>query len=245
MKESAGETCESDWLLSLASKAVAADAGNSGTSAPSHHRLPALSKAERIERRRRKNAEREQRRNQTFGKKRNGSRRRNADQATVSTESTKEHRSRNKTSRASKRKLQELAARLSEAHSSSSEQARKTTKRKARDQGDDHATLRNGISAEPKGKATKQSTLRKDSKELQPRARDYNGQGLARPSIFLMLDDPSFVPKLELEFGEHIEGFFGRTKTKSAKKQETRGMLWKRCLDEKAKRNASTSRGDK
>ena len=242
MKESAGETCESDWLLSLASKAVAADAGNSGTS-PSHRR-PALSKAERIERRRRKNAEREQRRNQTMEKKRNGSRRRNADQATVSTESTKEHRF-PKTSRASKRKLQELAARLSEAHSSSSEQARKTTKRKARDQGDDHATLRNGISAEPKGKATKQSTLRKDSKELQPRARDYNGQGLARPSIFLMLDDPSFVPKLELEFGEHIEGFFGRTKTKSAKKQETRGMLWKRCLDEKAKRNASKSRGDK
>ena len=228
MKEAAGD---SDWLLSLASKAVATDGGNSSKS--SSHCHPTLSKAERIERRRRKNAEREQRRKQAIEKKR--STRRNADQATDNTESTKEPRSRKKNegiSRASKRTLQELATRLSEAHSSSEQAPRKTKKRKARDQGDDCVTLKNGISAEPKGKATKQSTLRHDSKELQPRARDYNGQGLARPSIFLQLNDPSFLPKLELEFGEHIEGFFGRAKTKSAKKQEARGMLWKRCLDD-------------
>ncbi|EJK55869.1 hypothetical protein THAOC_24341, partial [Thalassiosira oceanica] len=237
MKEAAGD---SDWLLSLASKAVAADVGNSGTS-PRH---PTLSKAERIERRRRKKSEREQRRTQTLLKKRNVTRGVDADQATDNTESTEEPRSRKKhegISRASKRTLRELATRLSEAHSSSEQATRnKTKKRKARDQGDDCVTLKNGISAEPKGKATKQSTLRHDSKELQPRARDYNGQGLARPSIFLQLNDPSFLPKVELEFGEHIEGFFGRTKTRSSKKQETKGMLWKRCLDEKIKRNAST-----
>ena len=231
MSEAAGD---SDWLLSLASRAVATDGANSSKS--SSHCHPTLSKAERIERRRRKNAEREQRRKQAIEKKR--STRRNPDQATANTASmkAKEPRPKKKNegfSRASKRTLHELAARVSEAHSSSFEQApRKTTKRKARDQGDECVTLKNGVSAEPKGKATKQSTLRHDSKELQPRARDYNGQGLARPSIFLQLNDPSFLPKLELEFGEHIEGFFGRAKTKSAKKQEARGMLWKRCLDD-------------
>lgn len=88
----------------------------------------------------------------------------------------------------------------------------------------------NGVQADLKGKATKSSTLRPDSKELQPRIRDYNGQGLVRPSLFLPLNDPSFVPKLELEFAEHIPGFFGKAKTKAAKKQSDENMLWRRCL---------------
>jgi hypothetical protein len=91
----------------------------------------------------------------------------------------------------------------------------------------------NGLPADPKGKATKSSTLRPDSKELQPRRRDYNGQGLVRPSLFLPLNDPSFVPKLELEFAEHIDGFYGKAKTKSAKKQSDENMLWRRCLKAK------------
>lgn len=88
----------------------------------------------------------------------------------------------------------------------------------------------NGVPSDPKGKATRSSTLRPDSKELQPRIRDYNGQGLVRPSLFLPLNDPSFVPKLELEFAEHIPGFFGKAKTKAAKKQSDENMLWKKCL---------------
>lgn len=91
----------------------------------------------------------------------------------------------------------------------------------------------NGLPADPKGKATKSSTLRPDSKELQPRRRDYNGQGLVRPSLFLPLNDPSFVPKLEFEFAEHIDGFYGKAKTKSAKKQSDENMLWRRCLKAK------------
>jgi len=92
----------------------------------------------------------------------------------------------------------------------------------------------NGLPAELSGKATKRSTLRPDSKELQPRTRDYNGQGLVRPSLYLPFNDPSFVPKLELEFHEHVPGFFGKAKKKASKKDEDM-MLWKKCLKAKVK----------
>eukprot|EP00984_Skeletonema_dohrnii_P003459 scaffold1170_cov139-Skeletonema_dohrnii-CCMP3373.AAC.1 len=114
---------------------------------------------------------------------------------------------------------------------------KKHKKQKSSDQIDNDTSNQqltiNGLPADPKGKATKSSTLRPDSKELQPRIRDYNGQGLVRPSLFLPLNDPSFVPKLELEFAEHIPGFFGKAKTKAAKKQSDENMLWRRCLKAK------------
>lgn len=93
-------------------------------------------------------------------------------------------------------------------------------------------TIINGLPVEPSGKATKRSTLRPDSKELQPRVRDYNGQGLVRPSLYLPFHDPSFLPKLELEFEEHVPGFFGKAKKKAAKKDEDM-MLWRKCLKAK------------
>lgn len=130
--------------------------------------------------------------------------------------------------------------------SSSTHQGKKHKKHKSTDQNDDNTAKQliiNGVPADPKGKATKSSTLRPDSKELQPRIRDYNGQGLVRPSLFLPLNDPSFVPKLELEFAEHIPGFFGKAKTKAAKKQADENMLWKRCL--KAKEEEEGGSGGK
>jgi hypothetical protein len=36
-----------------------------------------------------------------------------------------------------------------------------------------------------------------------------------------------------MEFAEHVEGFFGKAKTKAAKKQADENMLWKRCLEVK------------
>ena len=101
----------------------------------------------------------------------------------------------------------------------------------------------NGVPAEPKGKATKTSTLRPESKELQPRVRDYNGQGLVRPSLYIPFNDPSFKPKVELEFEEHIPGFFGKAKQKAAKKQSDQNMLWKRCLQAKQTAEDSVSAG--
>jgi len=76
-----------------------------------------------------------------------------------------------------------------------------------------------------------------DANTVQPRRRDYAGIGLARPSLFLPLDDPSFVPRLEEEFREHVPGFFGKQKTKAMKKQLNKNMLWRRMLDSKHKGN--------
>ena len=50
-----------------------------------------------------------------------------------------------------------------------------------------------------KGKATSgQRKITEDA--LQPRKRDYGGLGSARPSLYLDLHDPSFVPKVSPEF---------------------------------------------
>mmetsp|Transcript_31476 Transcript_31476/g.94170 ORF Transcript_31476/g.94170 Transcript_31476/m.94170 type:complete len:266 (-) Transcript_31476:54-851(-) len=85
-----------------------------------------------------------------------------------------------------------------------------------------------------KGKATSgQKKLTKNA--LQPRKRDYGGLGLARPSLFLDLHDPSFVPKFEEEFAEHVRGFFGKQRTKAMKKQLDGDMLWRRLAGEKKK----------
>jgi len=49
-----------------------------------------------------------------------------------------------------------------------------------------------------------------DTENIQPRPKDYGGLGLALPSLFLSLEDPSFGRLLEDEFQEHIDGFFGK-----------------------------------
>ena len=125
----------------------------------------------------------------------------------------------------------------------------KRTKKKKKNQEEDKDStqheqiiISNGLPSEPKGKATKSSTLRPQSKEIQPRTRDYNGQGLVRPSLYIPFDDPSFIPKFELEFEEHIPGFFGKSKTKAAKKQSDEKMLWRRCL--KAKEEEDDEKGE-
>lgn len=83
-----------------------------------------------------------------------------------------------------------------------------------------------------KGKAT--AGYRLNDEIVQPRRRDYGGLGLARPSLFLSLRDPSFVPKLEEEFAEHVPGFFGKQKTKAMKKQLDGNMLWRQLAEKRA-----------
>ena len=83
-----------------------------------------------------------------------------------------------------------------------------------------------------KGKAT--AGYRLNDEVVQPRRRDYGGLGLARPSMFLSLRDPSFVPKLEEEFAEHVPGFFGKQKTKAMKKQLDGNMLWRQLAEKRA-----------
>jgi hypothetical protein len=70
---------------------------------------------------------------------------------------------------------------------------------------------------------------------LQPRNRDYGGIGLARPTMYLELTDPSFVPKLEEEFHEHVPGFYGRSVFhNSQKRQASQNALW-RTISDRAK----------
>lgn len=81
---------------------------------------------------------------------------------------------------------------------------------------------------------TKVSLVKKrkwNEDSIQPRKNDYGGIGLARKSLFLSLHDPSFAPKLEEEFKEHIQGFFGKQRTKAMKKQSK--MLWKEMAEKK------------
>lgn len=85
--------------------------------------------------------------------------------------------------------------------------------------GDTAANVLDASESEKK-RAKKKRKLTEDADYLQPRPCDYNGQGTARPSIFLDFDAPDFAPRFEKQFAEHVDGFFGKVKTKSMKKQK-------------------------
>ena len=82
-----------------------------------------------------------------------------------------------------------------------------------------------------KGKAMTRNKLNEDL--IQPRCRDYGGLGIARPSLYIELRDPSFVPKLEEEFAEHVPGFFGKQRTKAMKRQLDKNMLWRQLAEKR------------
>jgi hypothetical protein len=66
-----------------------------------------------------------------------------------------------------------------------------------------------------------------EASSIQPRRNDYGGIGVARPTLFLEMEDPSFQAKLNEEFSQHIPGFFGKQRTNAMKKQLNNNMLWK------------------
>jgi len=75
---------------------------------------------------------------------------------------------------------------------------------------------------------------RKWSEEsVQPRPSDYSGMGYARDTLYIELEDPSYFPKLEEEFQEHIPGFFGKQRTKAVKRQTDGNMLWRQLANNK------------
>lgn len=74
---------------------------------------------------------------------------------------------------------------------------------------------------------------------IQPLRSDYSGIGLARTSMYIEFLDPSYFPKLEEEFREHIPGFFGKQRTKAMKRQMDGNMLWRRLANEKKQNNNS------
>lgn len=85
--------------------------------------------------------------------------------------------------------------------------------------------------------SSKRKRTRDIDDEIQPRTCDYGGIGLARPSLWIQLDDPSCTPRLEQEFQEHIPGFFGKHRTKAMKKQLDGKMLWRQLQNNKTGTN--------
>jgi len=239
---------DDNWLASLAKRATAVDIGSELSS----RNNPPTTTEERVQLRERKRLDREERKRkaaearlQKMAKKRKriGNK---ISELSSSLSSTVKHGDKRKIkievgrmTKSSKEALNQLSETFDAVVSDvtkckSLSNAKSPNKSDGKEQGPE---VVNGIPV-PKGKATKFSTIRPDSKELQPRIRDYNGQGLVRPSLFLSLADPSFVPKLEMEFAEHIPGFFGRAKAKSAKKQADANMLWRRRMEEKVAENS-------
>ena len=100
--------------------------------------------------------------------------------------------------------------------------------------GDRHAKLYFDKSSQP----LSSSTATKKKLNLQPRRSDYGGLGIAKPSIWISLEEPCWKPRLEDEFSEHIPGFFGKQRTKAMKKQLDGDMLWRKRLAEKKKRDS-------
>jgi len=81
----------------------------------------------------------------------------------------------------------------------------------------------------------KRKTKQLDDVNVQPRPKDYGGLGLARETLFLPLQDPSFTRRLEEEFQEHVDGFFGKQRTKAMKKQLDGKMLWRQLQNKQNK----------
>ena len=77
---------------------------------------------------------------------------------------------------------------------------------------------------------------------IQPFKSDYSGIGVARISMYIEFMDPSYYPKLEEEFQEHIPGFFGKQRTKAMKRQMDGNMLWRRLANDKKNNNGKLSK---
>lgn len=77
---------------------------------------------------------------------------------------------------------------------------------------------------------------------IQPLKSDYSGIGMARISMYIEFLDPSYYPKLEEEFREHIPGFFGKQRTKAMKRQMDGNMLWRRLANDKKNNNNSNKK---
>eukprot|EP00873_Tetraselmis_striata_P006165 jgi/Tetstr1/426429/TSEL_001625.t1 len=65
---------------------------------------------------------------------------------------------------------------------------------------------------------------------VQPVKSKYGGMGFAKPSVFINLHDATFDDKFEAVFYEHVKGWAGFSYTKTRKKEEQKGMLWKQRL---------------
>ena len=240
---------DKDWLASLARQATTSDIASSSSNKKAKGKSSSVvkpsirSKAERIQHRQEKKAKREERKQKADEEKRarlaKKKETKQQGRNDVSVSSKRVHlKAKDKSLQkgmtpSSKKALTKLSSTITSTISSIPQPSRY------------NRDLINGLPPPPKGKATKQSTINSQSTELQPRNRDYNGQGLARPSLYLPLNDATFIPRLEEEFAEHIPGFFGKSKVNAVKKQRGEDMLWKKRLEEKQRENSGGTKKKK
>ena len=208
-----------DWITALA-KQVTSDTNNSTIK----------SKAERIEKRNAKRKRREQSKGYILNESRKSKQQHQRQQELVSKNDNKNGHPK-QTEEECMLKLHQLSNEIDMAIQLSSDSNHNSNTGKKR------IIPFSTVNIETKkGKAVAGMTIQ-NSSQIQPRSRDYNGLGLARPSIFLSLRDDSFIPKLEEEFAEHIDGFFGKQRTKAMKKQLDGNMLWRQLLRKKQQQN--------
>eukprot|EP01052_Picozoa_sp_SAG31_P017222 SAG31_NODE_1169_length_9565_cov_3.703571_1_plen_382_part_00 len=82
--------------------------------------------------------------------------------------------------------------------------------------------------------------LQRFKRRLQPRRKDYNGQGLARPTIFIELKANglrSFMTEFNQIYSEHINEWSGRH-LKQRKTDQDLAMEWRVRLQQKQRRDA-------
>jgi hypothetical protein len=169
---------DSAWIASIASQSVASDG----------HRIP--SKLERIEKRKSKKRKWEDRKNI-------GHHPRSSTAHAIAP--TPNHALYKKIStNVHQKRLSQLAVAieksLSRMHKSSAQNDTNTTGRKS------NPKLYMDPESQVKGKAVSRQQLTEEN--IQPIKSGYGGLGLARPSMLLLLRDPSFIPKIEEEFYE-------------------------------------------
>ena len=245
-KKNIDKKSNDDWIASLAKDTLAKDnaASNNGSNIPSKEDRKRKREAKKNRRMEQKELQQQQREQQQPNLKKTA----RTTQATTTTR-TRTPTGKSKSSSSvllelSKNRLQNLSQNLQnvykdivhnekkEEHDKSSSSSTSDDKKIRRTPyylpGDVNANaIRNSVST------AKMRKRKLNEDTIQPRSCDYSGIGMARNSMLIEFVDPSYYPKLEEEFHEHIPGFFGKQRTKAMKKQTDGNMLWRRMANSK------------
>jgi hypothetical protein len=246
-KKNIDKKSNDDWIASLAKDTLAKDnaASNNGNNIPSKEDRKRKREAKKNRRMEQKELQQQQREQQQPNLKKTA---RTTSTTTSTTTATTTPTGKSKSSSSallelSKNRLRNLSQNLQNVykdivHNEKKEEHDKSSSSTSNDKknrrtpyylpGDVNANaIRNSVST------AKMRKRKLNEDTIQPRSCDYSGIGMARDSMLIEFVDPSYYPKLEEEFHEHIPGFFGKQRTKAMKKQTDGNMLWRRMANNK------------
>eukprot|EP01043_Picozoa_sp_COSAG02_P058662 COSAG02_NODE_7341_length_3056_cov_4.843422_2_plen_371_part_00 len=83
--------------------------------------------------------------------------------------------------------------------------------------------------------------MKRFRKRLQPRGSDYNGQGIARPSVYIQLRTAEFLGQFKDVFDEHV-GEWGGRHLKTFRSEKDMQMEWRQRLKQKQATDESVFR---